>query len=75
MLLFIDYPTSHMDVYILKYKSEALQNFKEWTALREKKSGKKVNRFCTDGAGEYTSKIFAEYLQSECIIMETTTPN
>jgi len=34
-----------------------------------------VKRFRTDGGGEYTSKKFAKYLQSEGIIQETTTPH
>jgi len=34
-----------------------------------------VQQFRTDGGGEYTSKKFAEYLKSEGIITETTTPN
>jgi len=74
MLLFIDDATRHTDEYILKYKSEALEKFKEWKALREKQSGKQVKRVRTDGGGEYTSKKFAEYLKSEGMIMETTTP-
>ena len=74
MLLFIDDATRHLDEYILKYKSEALEKFKEWKALREKESGKQVKRFRTDGGGEYTSKKFAEYLKSEGILKETTTP-
>jgi len=74
MLLFIDDAMRHMDEYILKYKSEALEKFKEWKALREKESGKQVKRFLTDGGGEYTSKKFAEYLKSEGIIKETTMP-
>jgi len=40
MLLFIDDATRHTDECILKYKSEALEKFKEWKALREKESGK-----------------------------------
>jgi len=74
MLLFIDDATRHTDEYILKYKSEALEYFKEWKALREKESGKQVKRFPTDGGGSYTSKKFAEYLKSEGILKETTTP-
>jgi len=74
LLLFIDNTTRHTDEYILKYKSEALERFKEWKALREKESGKQVKRFRTDGGGEYTSKKFAEYLKSEGIIKETTMP-
>jgi transposase InsO family protein len=57
----------------LKYKSEALEKFKEWKALSEKESGKQVKRFCTNGGGEYTSKKFAQYLKSQGILKETTT--
>ena len=60
MLLFIDDAMRHTDEYILKYKSEALEKFKEWKALSEKKSGQQVKRFRTDGGGKYTSKKFAE---------------
>jgi len=74
MLLFIDDATMHTDEYILKSKSEALEKFKEWKALREKESGKQVKRFRTDGGSEYTSKKFAEYLKSEGILKEMTTP-
>jgi len=62
MLLFIDDPTRHADEYMLTYKSEALEKFKEWKAVREKESGKQVKRSRTDGGGEYISKTFAEYL-------------
>jgi len=51
MLLFIDDATRHMDEYLMKYKSEALEKFKEWKALREIASGKQVKRFRTDGGG------------------------
>jgi len=74
MLLVIDEATNHTDEYILKYKSEALEKFKEWNALREKEWGTQVKRFCTDGGGDYTSQKFAEYLKSEGILKETTTP-
>jgi len=74
MLLFIDDTTRHTDEYKLKYKSEALEKFKEWKAFRETESGKQVKRFRTDGGGEYTSKKFAEYLKSEGILKEMTTP-
>jgi len=74
MLLFIDDATRHMDEYILKYKSQALEEFKEWNTLGKELSGKQVMRFRTDGGGEYISKKFAEYLKSERISKETTTP-
>jgi hypothetical protein len=75
MLLFIDDATRHMDEYILKYKSEALEKFKEWTPLREKESGKQVKRFRSDGGDEHTLKKFAEYLKSKGIIKDTTMPH
>jgi transposase InsO family protein len=74
MLLFIDDATRHTDEFILKYQSEALEKFNKWKARREQESGKQVKRFRTDGSGEYTSKKFAEYLTSEGILKETTTP-
>ena len=74
MLLFIDDATMHTQEYILKYKLEALDKLKEWKALREKKSGKQVKRFRTDGGGEYISKKLAEYRISEGILKKTTMP-
>jgi len=74
MVFFIDDTTRHTDEYRLKYKSEALVKFKGWKALREMESGKQVKRFRTDGGSEYTSKKFAEYLKSDGISKETTTP-
>jgi len=40
MLLFIDNAARHTDEYILKYKSETLEKFKEWKSLGDKESGK-----------------------------------
>jgi len=74
MLLFINNPTWHTDEYILKFKSEALEEFKEWKTLREKELGKQVKRFWTDAGCEYTSKKFGEYIKSEGILKATTTP-
>jgi len=74
MLLFIEDATKRTDESILKYNSEALEKFKKWKAVGEKESGKQVKRFRTDGGGAYTSKKLAEYLKSEGIFKETTTP-
>jgi len=72
MLLSIGDATRHMDEYQLKYKSEALQKFNEPKAPRGKESGKHVERYRTDGGGEYTCQKFAEYLKSEGILNELT---
>jgi hypothetical protein len=42
MLCDIDNTTRHTDEYILKYKAEPLEKFKECKALSEMQSGKKV---------------------------------
>jgi len=75
MLLFIDDATWQTDHYILKYKSEALEIFREGWDLREKQSGKQVKRFRNAGGCEYTSKKFAEYQQISGKITEMTTPD
>ena len=74
MQIVINYARRHTDEYILKYKSEALEKFNEWKALRERESGKQVKRFLTDGGSQYTAKKFVEYLKSEGILQETTLP-
>jgi hypothetical protein len=40
MLLFIDDVTRHTDEYILKYKSEALEQRQEYKSATEKELGK-----------------------------------
>jgi transposase InsO family protein len=74
MQLLIDDATWHTDEYILRYKSETVEKFKEWKAVRKKELGNQVKRFRTDGGGEYTSKKLAEYLKPDGILTETTRP-
>jgi hypothetical protein len=74
MLLSIDDATRQIDEYILQYILDALDKFKEWMPIRETNSGKQLKQFRTDGGGEYASKKFAEYLKSEGIMKQTTTP-
>jgi len=68
MLLFIDTAIKHMDEYILKYKSEALEKFTEWQAVIETESGKQVKWFRRDVGIKYTSMKFAECVKSEGIL-------
>jgi hypothetical protein len=74
LLLFIHIAMRHTDEYIFNYKSEALEKFNEWKALREAESGEEVKQFRKDWVGEYTSKKYAEYLISEGTIQEITKP-
>jgi transposase InsO family protein len=74
MLLFIDDATRHLDEYIWKYKSDAVEKFIEWKSLREQELGTQVKPLRTDGGSEYTVKKFAEYLKSEGISKDMTMP-
>ncbi|KAH9704361.1 Integrase catalytic domain-containing protein [Citrus sinensis] len=61
LITFIDDYSRKLWVYILKYKSEALDKFKEWTALMENQRRKKVKRLKTDNGLEYCSNEFDEF--------------
>ena len=41
-MTFVDDHTWHVWVYVLKHKSEVFQRFREWKALVEKSTGRKV---------------------------------
>jgi len=75
MLLFTYDTTCHMDEYILQYKSEVMEKFKERKNAREKQSGQQVKQYRTDGSGEYTSKKFTDYLKLKGILMAMTMAN
>ena len=72
---FVDDHTRHMWIYILKHKSEVLQRFKQWKALVEKSSGRKVKVLRSDNGGEYTSTEFVAFLSEEGIKHELTIPH
>ena len=71
---FLDDHTRHVWVYILKHKGEVFQKFKEWRALVEKSTERKVKALRCDNGGEYTSIEFVTYLTQEGIKHELTTP-
>ena len=47
---FYDEATSLMDIYLMKHKSESLKNLKDYVALRENQSGKRLKLIQSDGA-------------------------
>ena len=51
-------------VYILKYKSEALDRFKQWHTLLENQTGRKLKKLRTDNGLEYFSSEFDDYCKS-----------
>lgn len=71
---FIDDITRRMTVYFLKTKSEdeLLSAFKNFHALAERQSGKKLKTIRTDNGKEYTNRGFQQYLSSNGIRHEMT---
>ena len=61
-------------MYTLKLKSEVLGRFKEWKALVENQSGRKVKVLRSDNGGEYTSKAFEDFLRTNGIARHTSAP-
>jgi len=66
-VLFIDDATRFTEVFIIKKKSEALRCFQEYKASVENLHGTNIKALRTDGGGEYTSKVFTQYLKDQGI--------
>jgi hypothetical protein len=61
-------------VYFLKSKDEVFSKFKEFKALIENLSERKIKKLRSDNGGEYTSKEFANFCMDVGIKRELTTP-
>ena len=73
-LTFIDDCSRYIWVYMLKHKSEVFSRFKEWKALVETSTGRKLQAIRTDNGGEYLSTEFQNYLKTEGVKHERTIP-
>ena len=71
---FIDDFSRHCWVYVIKRKSEAFDKFKEFKALTENQTGKRVKRIRDDNGGEYFSKEFDEFCKENGVFREPTIP-
>ncbi|KAM1690667.1 hypothetical protein ACFXTN_029554 [Malus domestica] len=60
-------------VYLMKYKSESFERFKEFKNEVEKQTGKQIKILRSDRGGEYLSNEFLDYLK-ECGIKSQWTP-
>ncbi|BBH02289.1 transposable element gene [Prunus dulcis] len=59
-------------VYLIKYKSEAFEKFKEFKNEVEKQTGKSIKILRSDREGEYLSTEFLEYLKKHGILSQWT---
>jgi hypothetical protein len=71
---FIDDYSRKTWVYFLKSKDEVLKKFKEFKALVENLSKRKIKILRSDNGGEYTSNEFGSFYRDVSIKRELTTP-
>jgi transposase InsO family protein len=71
---FIDDYSRKTWVYFLKSKEEVFNKFKEFKALIDNLSERKIKILRSDNGGEYTSKEFVNYCKDVGIKRELTTP-
>jgi transposase InsO family protein len=73
-VMFTDYFSRYDYVYLMKYKSESFEKFKEFKAEVENQLGKKIKVFRMDRGGEYLSREFRGYLKAYGIVSQLTPP-
>jgi len=73
-VLFIDDFSRNTWIYFLKKKSEVFDRFKEFKALVENQTKKKIKVLRTDNGGEFCSKEFEELCKKCGIAWQKTTP-
>jgi hypothetical protein len=61
---FIDDFSRNMWIYFLRKKSEVFDQFKEFKALVENQTEKKINVMRTDNGGEFCGNEFEEFCKS-----------
>ena len=61
-------------IHFLKKKSEVFDKFKEFKALVENQTDKKIKVLRTDNGGEFCSKEFEEFCKKCGIAWQKTTP-
>ena len=73
-LTFIDDHSRYGHVYLLKYKSEVFEKFKEYKSEVENQLGKSIKVLRSDRGGEYLSQEFQDYLKENGILSQWTPP-
>eukprot|EP00253_Pinus_taeda_P003752 PITA_03752 len=73
-VIFIDNYSRRTWIYFLKTKGEVFSRFKEFKALVEKQTGRKIQVLRSDNGGEYTDVGFSDFCAQEGIRKEFTVP-
>ncbi len=73
-ITFIDDHSRKTWIYFLKTKDEVFDQFREFKALVENMTRKKIKALCLDNGGVYTEREFTNFCTKEGIKREWTTP-
>ena len=71
---FIDDKSRYTAIYFMKQKNEVFEKYKEFEAMVENVTGKKIRALRSDNGGEYSSKAFNNYLQMKGVQRQFTLP-
>jgi transposase InsO family protein len=74
MFSFIDDFSRNTWIYFLRKKSEVFDKFKEFKALVENQTEKKIKVLRTDNGGEFCANEFEEFCKKCGIARQKTTP-
>jgi hypothetical protein len=73
-ITFIDDCTRFTEVRLLRNKREAMRAFIEYQAWIEKATGRSIQMLRSDNGGEYTSKVFNEWLSDDGVRRQLSAP-
>ncbi|KAL0400391.1 UNVERIFIED_CONTAM: Retrovirus-related Pol polyprotein from transposon TNT 1-94 [Sesamum radiatum] len=73
-ITFIDDHSRYGYVYLMRYKSEAFERFKEYRLEVENQTNRKIKALRSDRGGEYLSGEFIDYLKENGILSQWTPP-
>ena len=71
---FIDDKSRFTAVYFMQRKDQVFEKFKEYEAMVTNVTGKNIKILRSDNGGEYTSKVFVDYLRKKGIQRQLTIP-
>ena len=73
-IIFIDDSSRFGYVYLIKYKFEVFDKFKEYQRMVEKQTNKSIKTLRSDRGGEYLISEFLDYLKDNEILSEWISP-
>ena len=75
ILTFIDDYSRYVFVYFLKNKSQTFETFKEFKAMVECQTGRRIKMLRSDNGTEFVNKVFDEFLKLNGIKRQLTVPH